>query len=56
MSTKKQLRRKSALARLKVQLKSGVKTPKLGETLPLSEKDINRINQEIKILETKIKK
>ena len=53
MNTKKRLRNKSALERLKAQLKSGVKNTKLGE-IPLTDSDKIRINKEINTLEKRI--
>jgi hypothetical protein len=46
-------RRKSALARLENQLVSGVKTSNT-LTIPLTESDIQRINNEIQTLKTRI--
>ena len=46
-------RRKRVIDRLESQLKSSTKTSKEG-VLPLSEKDINRIKQEITILSERI--
>lgn len=46
-------RRKRVINRLESQLKSNTKTSKEG-VLPLSEKDINRIKQEITILSERI--
>ena len=51
----KQLRQKSALGRLKQQLKSGVK-PFENKAIPLTENDVKRINHEINVLETRLKK
>lgn len=66
LTTKKQLRRKSALARLIVQLKSGVKPAchlVNGKkvtfndiTEPLTDSDIFRIKKEISTLESRIPK
>jgi hypothetical protein len=47
-------RRKSVIERLEYQLKSGEKTSKHGENLPLTESDRNRINKEIETLKTRI--
>lgn len=47
-------RQKSALYRLREQLKRGVKSTKDGE-VELSEKDTNRIKKEIEILKSRIK-
>jgi hypothetical protein len=53
-------RRKNALARLKAQIKSGVKTvkgkPALGELpkIKLTDSDVKRINREIEILEKRV--
>lgn len=46
-------RRLGALVRLEAQLESGVKNSKEGE-IPLSEKDIKRINKEISILKERV--
>jgi hypothetical protein len=46
MTLKQQIRAKAAIERFKAQLKSGVKNTKQGP-VPLSEKDIKRINQTI---------
>lgn len=53
----KQLRKKRALERLEVQLVSGVKPIKgnSSETIPLSDKDKKRIENEIQILKNRIK-
>ena len=53
----KQDRRVSALARLKAQLESGVKTKKgtVDEKTPLTDKDKARISKEITKLEQKTK-
>jgi Sec7-like guanine-nucleotide exchange factor len=49
-------RRKRVIEMLKAQLKSGVKTKKgtLNEKIPLTEKDVKRINKEIEILKTRV--
>lgn len=56
-SSKSKQRRKSVIERLKAQLKLGKKTitvEKKVEIVPLSEKDVNRINKELEVLETRI--
>lgn len=53
MNTKKQLRKKRALARLENQLKSGVKNTKEG-VVKLSDKDTTRINKEIETLKSRV--
>lgn len=54
--TKKQIRQKSALERLETQLKSGVKVlkGKGGGKIELTEKDKQRITQEIRVLKQKL--
>lgn len=54
----KQLRQKSALIRLEQQLSCGVKPVKgsTSETIPLSDKDKNRINAEIAVLKQRVGK
>jgi hypothetical protein len=61
--TKKQIRQKSALERLELQLKSGVKTIKESQknvfvefkgTESLTDKDRNRIQKEIQILKSRV--
>jgi len=49
-------RRKSALERLKIQLKKGTKVEKSSNLneVPLTEADIKRIEKEIKTLESRI--
>lgn len=47
-------RRKTALFALKAQLKTGTKTNKKGEEIPLLPEDIERIKKEIEILEIRI--
>lgn len=47
---KKRIRQRSAMARLEAQLKKEVKISNLDERVPLSEKDIKRINKEIGVL------
>lgn len=47
MTWKQQVRAKDAIARFEAQLVSGVKNTKEGK-LPLTEKDISRINKVIK--------
>lgn len=49
-------RRKSALERLKIQLKKGTKVEKSSNLneVPLTESDIKRMEKEIKILESRI--
>lgn len=56
ITMKQSERRSRALDRLKTQLKSGVKSKKLGKWTeePLTPKDINRIEKEIQILESRI--
>lgn len=53
MNKPKRIRRENALWRLQSQLETGVKNTKEG-VVPLSEKDIKRINREIGILESRI--
>ena len=50
------MRRKSALTRLEVQLKRGSKPSKDDneKLIPLTEKDINRIEREVSVLKTRI--
>ena len=51
MTEAQKIRRKSALGRLKLQLENGVKPSKeTKELIPLTEKDIVRINKEITVL------
>jgi hypothetical protein len=55
MITKKQERCKRVIARLETQLSSGVKTQKKTTlSIPLEEKDIKRINIEIKTLKARV--
>lgn len=51
----KQFRQQGALNRLEAQIKSGVKTKKgtRDEKIPLTDKDIKRIEKEIQILKSK---
>jgi len=46
-------RREGALERLKAQLENGTKSTKTGD-IPLSDKNIKRINKEISILKEKL--
>lgn len=46
-------RRSGALNRLEAQLKNGTKSTKTGN-VPLSDKDVKRINKEISILKEKL--
>lgn len=55
MDTLKQGRQERALARLKAQLSSGVKPGPENQDVPLTERDINRINAEIATLKTRVK-
>jgi len=48
-------RRRNAIARLEKQLKEGKKTNKTGKALiPLTDKDVIRINKELSILKARI--
>jgi hypothetical protein len=48
-------RRKLALVRLEIQLEKGVKVDKTNrKEIPLTEKDISRINKEMEILKSRI--
>lgn len=53
----KEYKRKSALERLQQQLEEGVKTKKgtRDEKIPLTDKDVSRINREIIIIKNKLK-
>ena len=53
-----EVRQETALNRLKAQLASGVKTKKgtYDEKIPLTDKDVKRINKEIKKLKVKLGK
>lgn len=55
---RKEVKQEGALKRLEAQLASGVKTKKgtHDEKVPLTDKDIKRINKEIKKLEIKLGK
>jgi len=48
-------RKTGALARLKAQIDSGVRNTKEG-VLPLTEKDLTRVNREIEVLKVKLEK
>lgn len=52
----KQLRQKKALTRLEATLKSGVHNTKTEKNVPLTPKDIERINKEISNIKSNLNK